>query len=130
MVGAGFAGLAAALDLHDAGLSVGVLQAREILMLRLGAVLVTLSACDTSTGATQGQDGVASLVRPFVAAGALRVVDVALASLLVWPFGVRGLALAGVLDEPLPDVFSADVVAVPAKGVERWLSQMPLKQPA
>ena len=52
----------------------GLLQAREILDLRLNATLVTLSACDTSTGADQGQDGVASLVRPFVAAGARAVV--------------------------------------------------------
>lgn len=52
----------------------GLLQAREILNLRLNASLVTLSACDTSTGTAQGQDGVASLVRPFVAAGARAVV--------------------------------------------------------
>jgi CHAT domain-containing protein/predicted negative regulator of RcsB-dependent stress response len=52
----------------------GLLQAREILSLRLNATLVTLSACDTSTGTAQGQDGVASLVRPFVAAGARAVV--------------------------------------------------------
>src|SRR5690606_28443351 len=38
------------------------------------AAMVTLSACDTSTGTAQGQDGVASLVRPFVAAGARAVV--------------------------------------------------------
>ena len=52
----------------------GLLQAREILNFRLNAALVTLSACDTSTGTAQGQDGVASLVRPFVAAGARAVV--------------------------------------------------------
>jgi CHAT domain-containing protein/tetratricopeptide (TPR) repeat protein len=52
----------------------GLLQAREILNLRLNASLVTLSACDTSTGPAQGQDGVASLVRPFIAAGARAVV--------------------------------------------------------
>jgi CHAT domain-containing protein len=52
----------------------GVLQAREILGLRLDADLVTLSACDTASGSLHGQDGVASLVRPFVAAGARAVV--------------------------------------------------------
>ncbi|MTD12658.1 exodeoxyribonuclease V subunit gamma [Nakamurella sp. YIM 132087] len=31
--------------------------------------------------------------------------------------------LAGVLAEPLPDVFADDVVAVPARGMERWLMQ-------
>jgi CHAT domain-containing protein len=63
-----------ALVLKPSGNEDGLLQAREILNLRLNAALVTLSACDTSTGATQGQDGVASLVRPFVAAGARAVV--------------------------------------------------------
>jgi CHAT domain-containing protein len=63
-----------ALVLRPSGNEDGLLQAREILNLRLNAALVTLSACDTSTGVTQGQDGVASLVRPFVAAGARAVV--------------------------------------------------------
>jgi CHAT domain-containing protein len=63
-----------ALVLRPSGDEDGLLQAREILNLRLNAALVTLSACDTSTGAAQGQDGVASLVRPFVAAGARAVV--------------------------------------------------------
>src|SRR3954469_18049211 len=63
-----------ALVLRPSGVEDGLLQAREILDLRLNATLVTLSACDTSTGADQGQDGVASLVRPFVAAGAHAVV--------------------------------------------------------
>ncbi|WP_157195476.1 exodeoxyribonuclease V subunit gamma, partial [Nocardia tenerifensis] len=31
--------------------------------------------------------------------------------------------LAGLLATPLPDPFAAEVVAVPAKGVERWLTQ-------
>jgi CHAT domain-containing protein len=63
-----------ALVLRPSGNEDGLLQAREILNLRLNAALVTLSACDTSTGTAQGQDGVASLVRPFVAAGARAVV--------------------------------------------------------
>ncbi|WP_330254712.1 exodeoxyribonuclease V subunit gamma [Nocardia sp. NBC_00565] len=32
-------------------------------------------------------------------------------------------ALAALLETPLPDAFAAEVVAVPAKGVERWLTQ-------
>ncbi|GAA3631054.1 exodeoxyribonuclease V subunit gamma [Kineosporia mesophila] len=32
-------------------------------------------------------------------------------------------ALAGVLAEPLPDAFAVEMIAVPAKGVERWLTQ-------
>jgi CHAT domain-containing protein len=52
----------------------GLLQAREILALRLRAGLVTLSACETGSGSLQEQEGVASLVRPFLAAGARSVV--------------------------------------------------------
>ena len=43
-------------------------------MLRLNADLVTLSACDTGSGSVHGQEGAASLVRPFLAAGARSVV--------------------------------------------------------
>ena len=32
-------------------------------------------------------------------------------------------SLAGVLSTPLDDPFAEEVVAVPAKGVERWLAQ-------
>ena len=35
---------------------------------------MTLSACDTGAGTVHGQEGVASLVRPFLAAGARTVV--------------------------------------------------------
>jgi CHAT domain-containing protein/tetratricopeptide (TPR) repeat protein len=64
----------AALLVHPGGTEDGVLQAREILALRLNATLVTLSACDTGAGSVHGQDGAASLVRPFIAAGARAVV--------------------------------------------------------
>jgi len=64
----------AALLLRPGGNEDGILQASEILGLRLRASLVTLSACDTGSGSEHGQDGVASLVRPFVAAGARSVV--------------------------------------------------------
>jgi CHAT domain-containing protein len=63
-----------ALLLRAAGGEDGLLQAAEILELRLRAGLVTLSACDTGAGVVHGQDGVASLVRPFLAAGAHAVV--------------------------------------------------------
>ncbi|MEP7309346.1 MAG: CHAT domain-containing protein [Acidobacteriota bacterium] len=63
-----------ALVLRASGDEDGLLQAREILGLRLRAVLVTLSACESGNGSVQGQDGVASLVRPFLAAGARAVV--------------------------------------------------------
>jgi CHAT domain-containing protein len=52
----------------------GLLQSREILGFRLRAALVTLSACDTGSGTIQEQEGVSSLVRPFLAAGARAVV--------------------------------------------------------
>jgi CHAT domain-containing protein len=63
-----------ALLLRPGGDDDGLLQAGEILQLRLHAGLVTLSACDTGAGAIHGQDGVSSLVRPFLAAGARSVV--------------------------------------------------------
>ena len=63
-----------ALLLRPGGDEDGLLQAGEILALRLRAGLVTLSACDSGAGAVHGQDGVASLVRPFLAAGAHSVV--------------------------------------------------------
>jgi CHAT domain-containing protein len=63
-----------ALLLRPGGDDDGLLQAGEILQLRLRAALVTLSACDTGAGAIHGQDGVSSLVRPFLAAGARSVV--------------------------------------------------------
>jgi hypothetical protein len=63
-----------ALVLLPGGGEDGLLQAREILNLRLRAALVTLSACDTGAGDVYGQEGVASLARPFLAAGARTVV--------------------------------------------------------
>ena len=63
-----------ALLLRPAGAEDGLLQAREILTLRLAADLVTLSACDSGTGTVLGREGVASLVRPFLSAGGRTVV--------------------------------------------------------
>jgi len=63
-----------ALILLPGGGEDGLLQAREILSLRLRAALVTLSACDTGAGGLYGQEGVSSLVRPFLAVGARTVV--------------------------------------------------------
>lgn len=63
-----------ALLIHPGGGEDGLLQAREILALRLRAGLVALSACDTSSGSLNEQEGVTSLVRPFLAAGAQSVV--------------------------------------------------------
>ena len=51
----------------------GFLQGREVLNIPLRASLVTLSACNTGSGKLFGQDGVSSLVRPFLAAGARAV---------------------------------------------------------
>jgi CHAT domain-containing protein len=63
-----------ALVLRPAGAEDGLLQAREILTLRLAADLVTLSACDSGTGTVHGHEGVASLVRSFLSAGGRTVV--------------------------------------------------------
>ncbi len=52
----------------------GLLQVREIRDLSLQAGLVTLSACDTGTGKLLGQEGIASLERAFLLAGAKSVI--------------------------------------------------------
>ena len=52
----------------------GLLQVREIRDLPLRAELVTLSACDTGTGRLLGQEGIASLERAFLLAGAKAVI--------------------------------------------------------
>lgn len=51
----------------------GLLQAREIRNLRLNADLITLSACDTGAGRLRGEEGIASLERAFLYAGARSV---------------------------------------------------------
>lgn len=53
----------------------GLLQIREITSMRLNADLVTLSACDTSLGRIEGQEGVANFVRAFMVAGATNIVS-------------------------------------------------------
>ena len=52
----------------------GIWQPREIMRNHLNAALVTLSACQTARGKVMGADGNASLVTPFLAAGAKAVV--------------------------------------------------------
>ncbi len=52
----------------------GLLQVREIRNLSLRADLVVLSACDTGIGQLLGQEGIASLERAFLLAGAKAVV--------------------------------------------------------
>src|SRR5205823_664089 len=52
----------------------GFLQAREIRDLPLRAELVVLSACDTGSGKLLGQEGIASLERAFLLAGAKAVI--------------------------------------------------------
>jgi CHAT domain-containing protein len=52
----------------------GLLQDREIINLQLSAELVTLSACDSGFGKLQGQEGLSSLVKAFMFAGARTVV--------------------------------------------------------
>ena len=53
----------------------GLLEADEILRLRLNADLVVLSACDTAVGRLQGEEGIANLSRAFLLAGARSVVS-------------------------------------------------------
>ena len=53
----------------------GILQAREIMNLRLNADLVVLSACDTAAGRLLGEEGISALSRAFQLAGAHSVVS-------------------------------------------------------
>lgn len=57
----------------------GFLQASEVVQLRLDADLVVLSACETAVGPLQGQEGIATLSRAFLLAGARAVVST------LWP---------------------------------------------
>jgi CHAT domain-containing protein len=52
----------------------GLWQAREISRSRLNADLIVLSACQTGTGRLEGQEGIMSLARAFLIAGARSVV--------------------------------------------------------
>jgi CHAT domain-containing protein len=53
----------------------GILEANEIIRLRIDADLVILSACDTAVGRLQGEEGIANLSRAFLLAGARTVVS-------------------------------------------------------
>jgi len=53
----------------------GFLQASEIVQLPLNADLVVLSACDTAVGPLEGQEGISTLSRAFLLAGARTVVS-------------------------------------------------------
>ena len=53
----------------------GVLYASEIVQLKLNADAIILSACDTAVGPVQGEEGIATLSRAFLLAGARTVVS-------------------------------------------------------
>jgi CHAT domain-containing protein len=53
----------------------GILHASEIAQLRLSADAVILSACDTAVGPIEGQEGIATLSRAFLLAGARTVIS-------------------------------------------------------
>ena len=53
----------------------GILRVSEIVQLRLNADLVILSACDTAIGPVQGEEGIATLSRAFLLAGANAVIS-------------------------------------------------------
>jgi len=53
----------------------GLLQSCEVVQLRFNADLIILSACDTAVGPLQGQEGIATLSRAFLLAGARNVVS-------------------------------------------------------
>jgi CHAT domain-containing protein len=53
----------------------GFVEASEIVQLPLHAELVVLSACNTAVGPLEGQEGIATLSRAFLLAGARTVVS-------------------------------------------------------
>jgi CHAT domain-containing protein len=53
----------------------GILEATEVARLHTNAALVVLSACDTAVGRLQGEEGIATLSRAFLLAGAKDVVS-------------------------------------------------------
>src|SRR6185437_14624319 len=53
----------------------GFLEASEIVQLRLHAELVVLSACNTAVGPLEGEEGVSTLSRAFLLAGARTVIS-------------------------------------------------------
>jgi CHAT domain-containing protein len=53
----------------------GLLHAAEIAMMRLDTNLVVLSACDTAVGPIQGEEGIATLSKAFLLAGAKGVIS-------------------------------------------------------
>ena len=53
----------------------GFLQTSEIVQLPLNADLIVLSACDTAVGPIEGQEGITTLSRAFLLAGARTVVS-------------------------------------------------------
>jgi CHAT domain-containing protein len=53
----------------------GFLEASEIVQLPLHAELVVLSACNTAVGPLEGQEGIATLSRAFLLAGARTVIS-------------------------------------------------------
>jgi CHAT domain-containing protein len=65
---------ALALGSSPSGVEDGLLQVREIRDLPLRADLVTLSACDTGNGRLLGEEGIATLERAFLLAGAKAVI--------------------------------------------------------
>lgn len=53
----------------------GFLQASEIVQLKLNADLAVLSACDTGVGPVAGQEGISTLAKAFLLAGARTVIS-------------------------------------------------------
>jgi CHAT domain-containing protein len=53
----------------------GILHASEIVQLRVAADVIVLSACDTAVGPLEGEEGIATLSRAFLLAGARTVIS-------------------------------------------------------
>lgn len=58
-----------------AALEDGILHASEIVQLRMAADVIILSACETAVGPLEGEEGIATLSRAFLLAGARTVIS-------------------------------------------------------
>ncbi len=88
----------------------GFLQASEVVQLKLNADLAVLSACDTAIGPIGGEEGIATLSRAFLLAGARSVVST------LWSIeDLSSLVLMRQFYAHLADNMAADLALTEAK---------------
>lgn len=89
----------------------GFLHASEIVMLHLNTNLVVLSACDTAVGPIEGEEGISTLSRAFLLAGAKAVVST------LWP--VEGASSLLLMDQFYAHIKSGESPAFALEDAKR-----------